>query len=770
MKLSAVTRERQVKRASFYGVFWLMAFCGFLSAVFVTGIVAVRAAPGDAPLITSITPNSGLTTGGNTVTIAGSFFAENKVEITQVASGQFHTLALDSNGKVYAWGLNGDGQLGTGVPGVIRVPTAVATAGTPMDGKTIVAITAGDYFSLALDSNGQVYAWGMNNFGQLGNNTTAQSPLPIAVVTAGTPMAGKTITAIASGESHSVALDSTGQVYGWGFNGIGQLGNDTNTNSSVPTATVTTGSSLAGKTVISLAAGGNHTMAIDSTHQVHSWGFNGEGQLGTGTTENTRIPNLVAVTGTPMAGKNIVKIAPSVYHSLALDSTGQLYSWGINGNGQLGDGTNSRRLAPVSVATAGTPMAGKTISAIEVGRSYSVVADSTGQVYSWGENNNAQFGNSTTTPSNLPVAVTTAGTPMAGKVIMSVSAGMEHTIVRDNQGKVYGWGRNNEGQLGNDSTAQSQLPVATITTGALQSTPLTLTIGGTAATNITLVNSSTITATAPAHAAGAVDVVVTNGDGQTATLANGYTYGSLPSVPQNLAALHTGTSASVSWTAPANNGGSAITGYSIAYKQPADSTWTFLPAASSPATVTGLISGVSYQFRVAAINSVGTGEYTAVVNGQLLSITVSATAPTIAVVSNRTSSASTTVTVNTNNPSGYVLTMSASTTDRTLKSGGNSITAASGTMASPVALAANTWGYRINGLGGFGSSTTLETNVTTSAFNWAGVPASTSPVIIAQSAAPATNATTNVWYAIRASSTTPSGSYVGTVTYTAVTN
>jgi len=770
MKLTRRTQQQRLKRASLYGAFSVLALFGLFGAMHLSGPMIVQAAPGDPPLISSISPNSGPTSGGNSITISGSFFAENKVDITKVAAGQFHTLALDSNGKVYAWGLNGDGQLGTGVPGINRVPTLVATAGTPMASKTIVAIAAGDYFSLALDSTGQIYSWGMNNFGQLGNNSTTQSPSPVAVAVAGTPMAGKTITAISAGESHAVALDSTGQVYGWGFNGIGQLGNDTNTSSLVPVATVTVGTSLAGKTVTSIAAGGNHTVAIDSTNLVHTWGFNGEGQLGVGTTLDTKVPNAVSTAGTPMAGKTITKIAASVYFTAALDSTGQVYSWGMNGSGQLGNNTTTRSLVPVTVATAGTPMAGKTITAIEVGRSYSVAVDSTGQAYSWGENVNGQFGNNSTTPSIVPVAVTTSGTPIAGKVITSVAAGMEHTIARDSEGKVYGWGRNNEGQLGNDSTAQGILPVATDTSGVLESIPLTVTLGGTAATNITVVNSTTITATVPAHAAGSVNVVVTNGDGQSATLAGGYTYGSVPGLVQNVAALHSDTSASVSWVPPASNGGSAITGYSIAYKKPADATWAYTSTASSPATVTGLTAGVSYQFRVAAINSVGTGEYTAIVNGQLLSITVSSTAPVIAVVSNRTSSASTTVTVNTNNPTGYVLTMSASTADRTLKSNGDSIAAASGTMGSPAALGANTWGYRINNLGGFGASTTVETNVTTSTYLWAGMPALSSPVVIAQSSVPATNATTDVWYAIRASETTPSGSYVGTVTYTAVTN
>ncbi|HPF30890.1 MAG TPA: chromosome condensation regulator RCC1, partial [Candidatus Saccharibacteria bacterium] len=125
----------------------------------------------------------------------------------------------------YCWGSNSDGQLGNNSTTDSLVPVAVTTAGTPMTGKTIQAISAGYHHTCALDTAGAVYCWGYNNYGQLGNNSSTDSLVPVAVTTVGTDMSGKTIQAISVGDSHTCALDTAGAVYCWGYNGSGQLGN-----------------------------------------------------------------------------------------------------------------------------------------------------------------------------------------------------------------------------------------------------------------------------------------------------------------------------------------------------------------------------------------------------------------------------------------------------------------------------------------------------------------------------------------------------------------
>jgi len=218
-------------------------------------------------------------------------------------------------------------------------------------------------------------AWGLNTAGELGNGTTGPigSLVPEAVTTAGTPLAGKTIIALATGGVHSLALCSDGTLVAWGANNYGQLGNGTtgSTGSSVPGAVTTAGTPLAGKTVIAISAGGFHSLALCSDGTLAAWGKNVYGQLGNGTTGpiGSLVPGAVTTAGTPLAGKTVIAISAGAAHNLALCSDGTLAAWGYNLDGELGNGTTGSvgSLVPGAVTTAGTPLAGKTVTAVSAG-------------------------------------------------------------------------------------------------------------------------------------------------------------------------------------------------------------------------------------------------------------------------------------------------------------------------------------------------------------------------------------------------------------------
>jgi hypothetical protein len=164
---------------------------------------------------------------------------------------------------------------------------------------------------------------------------------------------------------------------------------------------------------------------------------------------------------------------------------------------------------------------------------------------------------------------------------------------------------------------------------------------------------------------------------------------------------------------------------------------------------------------------------TSVINGSIGStITVSSSGPVninVAPTSGAvTSSASDTVSVSTNDADGYVLSLETNSANRNLTNGSDTITPSAGTLAAPVTLATNTWGYRVNGVGGFTGTATTETNVASSAYNWAGVKANGSADTIKTTSAPASNDQTQVWYAMSANTSKPSGTYTNTVLYTAV--
>ena len=409
----------------------------------------------------SLSPNSGGTSGGTSIVMNGDGFLE---EITFTQLSKSGSLALASNDKLYAWGNNYNGQLGNNSNTNSSVPVEVDMSGV-LSGKTITAIAAGNNHTLALTTEGKVYAWGSNNCGQLGNNSTTQSLIPVAVDTSGI-LSGKSITAIATGNSFSLALDTEGKVYAWGYNASGQLGNNSTTSSSIPVAVDTSGI-LSGKSITAIAGNYNHALALDDEGKVYAWGNNGRGQLGNNSTTQSLIPVAVDVSGV-LAGKTITAIAAGMQFSLGVSTEGNFYSWGENSSGQLGtDSVHGLSLIPVRADTTGV-LTGKTITSIITGSEHTLVLTSEGKVYAWGRNADGQLGNNSTTNSSIPVAVDTSGV-LSEKIITSIAAGTSHSLVLDTEGKIHTWGNNYSGQLGNGFNGDSILNPTAVDTGGVLS-------------------------------------------------------------------------------------------------------------------------------------------------------------------------------------------------------------------------------------------------------------------------------------------------------------
>jgi alpha-tubulin suppressor-like RCC1 family protein len=247
--------------------------------------------------------------------------------IKAIAAGGKHTLAVASDNTVVAWGSNTYGQLGNGTKTSSRLPVAVS-------GLTdVTAIAAGGEFSLALKSDGTVWAWGNNSKGQLGINSTVTSSTPEQVV-------GLTgINKIAAGGSHALALKDDGTIYAWGYNEFGQLGDGTITSSKVPVAVDMTGTATA------ISAGLDHSVAIIDG-SVKAWGYNYYGQLGNGAILQSYDPVKTLQTVQDQAGNplaNIEEIVATGHHCIGRDSNGDVWTWGRNSHGQLGDGTTVSR-------------------------------------------------------------------------------------------------------------------------------------------------------------------------------------------------------------------------------------------------------------------------------------------------------------------------------------------------------------------------------------------------------------------------------------------
>ncbi len=362
-----------------------------------------------------------------------------------ITTGYSQTCAIAS-GRGYCWG-PGDEQLGDGSTGGSGTPVAVDTTGA-LAGKTLTQISAGDDFTCALDTSGRAYCWGANVYGELGDGSTAGTAEPVAVNTSGV-LAGKALTQISAGAQHACALDAAGRAYCWGLNIDGELGDGTTTDSHVPVA-VDTGGVLAGKTLAKLAGGDTSTCALDSTGAAYCWGANDVGELGDGATASSTVPvavdlpgkTLTSITGGvigrgfcaldssgsafcwgsgnsensdvpvpagadgALAGQKLTQISTSGYHTCALDSTGAAYCWGDNYDGELGDGTRVSSALPVAVDTTGV-LAGKVLTQISAGGNFwTCAADTTGAVYCWGDNSQGALGDGRAAgPSGVPVQV-----------------------------------------------------------------------------------------------------------------------------------------------------------------------------------------------------------------------------------------------------------------------------------------------------------------------------------------------------------------------------
>ncbi len=314
-----------------------------------------------------------------------------------IKPGISHTCGISSDDLAYCWGY---GQYVVNSPGGSLVPVSVDVSGN-LAGKTIKSISSSDYYICVVASDDRAYCWGDGPDGQLGNIYTNTNSGALPVDTSGV-MSGKTIVSITAGQSHTCALDSNGLAYCWGNNGYGQLGDGTTTNRPLPVAVSMTGG-LAGKTIKAIAASSHKTCAIASDNLEYCWGDNTFGMLGDNTGTNRSVPTAV-YTGGALSGKTIKMIAPGTQHSCAIASDDKAYCWGFGGMGALGDAIGSTTSEAVAVSTSGV-LSGKTIKSIVSGTSSSCVVASDNQVYCWGWNTYGQLGDGTTNNSNAPVRV-----------------------------------------------------------------------------------------------------------------------------------------------------------------------------------------------------------------------------------------------------------------------------------------------------------------------------------------------------------------------------
>lgn len=355
---------------------------------------------------------------------------------SKVSSGHTHTVAIASNGTLWAWGENSTGQLGDGTQINRYTPVQIGTANNWVD------IAAGSNYSVGIRSSGvtgtsrTIYVWGTNYYGETGENIGTFILTPTQIGTTANWQQ------IAAGSSHVLAIKATGPLganrflFAWGRNNHSQLGNGTIINSTIP---VQIGNFIDWDTI---SAGDDFSVAKRTNGKIYTWGYNNVGQLGHGNATTLTAPTQVGT------ASDWNKISAGSTHILAIKTNGTLFAWGENDYQQLGIGVAANQLAPIQVGTA--------IDWAEVaaGSSFSLASKNSGALFSWGYNSYGQLGLGTliNTATRTQIGINTSWT-------QQIDAGGVNGSGIQIGGVLWLWGNNQAGQLGNGNTILNTSPI-----------------------------------------------------------------------------------------------------------------------------------------------------------------------------------------------------------------------------------------------------------------------------------------------------------------------
>jgi alpha-tubulin suppressor-like RCC1 family protein len=352
----------------------------------------------------------------------------------QVAGGYRHTAAIKTDGTLWTWGINTNGQLAR----FHNIYTPVTTFAGGTNWKQV----AGGYgYTAAIKTDGTLWTWGTNTSGQLGDNTNINRSTPVTTFAGGTNWSQ-----VSSGTNFTAAIKTDGTLWTWGANTSGQLGVNTATNRLTPVTTFAGGTNWS-----QVACGNSHTAAIKTDGTLWTWGSGSSGSLG----DNTAISRSTPVT-TFAGGTNWSQVACGQQHTAAIKTDGTLWVWGINGLGQLGTNNTTDRSTPVTTFAGGTDW-----SQVAGGNFFTAAIKTDGTLWTWGVNTSGQLGiNNTTNQIVTPVTTFAGGTNWK-----QVTCGTQHTAAVKTDATLWTWGANTVGQLGDNTFITRSTPVTTFAGG-----------------------------------------------------------------------------------------------------------------------------------------------------------------------------------------------------------------------------------------------------------------------------------------------------------------
>ena len=360
-------------------------------------------------------------------------------KFTLMSSGPYtKTSFILYNNTLYGWGYNYSGQLGDNTKNDSSLPINISS----LTGINFTQIVNGECFSMAIGTDGELYTWGENDYGYLGDGSGIPHYTPQKITLASGVKPQKLFCGIGS----AMAIGTDGELYAWGQNNYGNLGDGTKTHRYSPVKI----SLPNGVKPKQIASSGHHSMAIGDDGEFYAWGRNSNGQLGTGTSDYDHhyAPQKIILPN----GVKPLKIACGESFSMAICTDGELYTWGDGSYGELGNGSSSYTNYPTPTKVI-LPNGVKP-KQISAGHNFAVTICDDGNSYAWGNNGGGALGDNTIDDKSVPTKIILPDNVK----LTQVSCGEQYSWAMGNDENLYGWGWNNSGQLGDGTKANILVP------------------------------------------------------------------------------------------------------------------------------------------------------------------------------------------------------------------------------------------------------------------------------------------------------------------------